>query len=143
MQAAIGLSQMEKLQEFIERRNNNFNYLYKGFSNFKEFDLPTWENDSSPSWFGFPVTINENAKFSRIELLKFYEENNIGTRLLFGGNILLQPAYFNTGYGEPTDFPNANIIAENTFWLGVFPGLNSDMLDFVIEVTKRFIGNQK
>ena len=139
MQAAVGLSQMDKLDYFIEKRRENFNYLYDGFSKFKEFDLPKWQKQADPSWFGFPLTINEKAKFSRAELMDKYSENRIGTRFLFGGNILLQPAYYDLNLGKPEEYPIANKVVNNTFWLGVYPGLNSEMLDFIIETTENFI----
>ena len=101
--------------------------------------LPKWYEKSDPSWFGFPLTIKDESNISRIELLKHYEENLIGTRLLFGGNIGLQPAYENIDLGDTNDFPEANKVANNTFWLGVYPGLNNDMLDFMVEKTKDFI----
>ena len=139
MQAAIGLSQMDKLAAFINKRVENFNYLYKGFQQFNEFLLPEWDKNSNPSWFGFPLTLKEDVKFKRVELLKFYDERRIGTRLLFGGNITLQPAYQDIELGNPEDFPIANKIVNNTFWLGVYPGLTNEMLDFVINTTKEFI----
>ncbi|MFL2670812.1 MAG: lipopolysaccharide biosynthesis protein RfbH [Candidatus Actinomarina sp.] len=139
MQAAIGLSQMDKLDAFINKRVENFNYLYKGFQQFNEFLLPEWNKNSNPSWFGFPLTLKEDVKFNRVELLKFYDERRIGTRLLFGGNITLQPAYQDIELGNPEDFPIANKIVNNTFWLGVYPGLNNEMLDFVINTTKEFL----
>tara|TARA_B100001173_G_scaffold214402_1_gene185106 strand:+ start:27 stop:1334 length:1308 start_codon:yes stop_codon:yes gene_type:complete len=139
MQAAIGLSQMDKLDAFINKRVENFNYLYKGFQQFNEFLLPEWNKNSNPSWFGFPLTLKEDVKFNRVELLKFYDERRIGTRLLFGGNITLQPAYQDIELGNPEDFPIANKIVNNTFWLGVYPGLTNEMLDFVINTTKEFL----
>jgi len=139
MQAAVGLSQMDKLDYFIEKRRENFNYLYKGFSSFKEFDLPKWQKNAEPSWFGFPLTINDKAKFSRAELMDKYSENRIGTRFLFGGNILLQPAYSDLNLGNPEEYPIANKVVNNTFWIGVYPGLSKEMLDFIIENTETFI----
>ena len=139
MQASIGVSQIQKLDNFIKIRKHNFNYLFERFKNFKEFDLPTWKNESEPSWFGFPLTINNNAKFSRIELLRFYTEKNIGTRLIFSGNILKQPAYINKKIKSDNSLPNADCIMENSFWLGVYPGLNKEMLDFICDQTKEFI----
>ena len=139
MQAAVGLSQMDKLDYFIEKRRENFNYLYKGFSSFKEFDLPKWQKNAEPSWFGFPLTINDKAKFSRAELMGKYSENRIGTRFLFGGNILLQPAYSDLNLGNPEEYPIANKVVNNTFWIGVYPGLSKEMLDFIIENTETFI----
>jgi len=142
MQAAIGLSQMDKLESFINRRIENFHYLYEGFKQFSEFLLPEWDQNSEPSWFGFPLTLKEDVKFDRVDLLKFYDERRIGTRLLFGGNITLQPAYQHIDLGNPNDFPVSNKIVNNTFWLGVYPGLNKKMLDFVINTTKDFLDQQ-
>ena len=139
MQAAIGLSQLEKLDVFIKARKQNYDYLYKAFSCFKEFDLLKKDDRSEPSWFGFPVSINPRADFTRNELLKHYEKNRIGTRLLFAGNILLQPAYFEKGYGDPEDYPVANKIVNNTFWLGVYPGLNMEHLDYIVGSTQEFL----
>ena len=139
MQAAIGASQIEKLPDFIEIRIKNFEYLNEKFSKFEVFDLPKWESKAQPSWFGFPITINKKANFKRVDLLKFYEERNIGTRLLFAGNILLQPAYMDMNLGIPEDYPVANNVSENTFWLGVYPGLTKEMLDFVVDSTKEFL----
>ena len=139
MQAAIGASQIEKLPDFIEIRIKNFEYLNEKFSKFEVFDLPKWESKAQPSWFGFPITINKKANFKRVDLLKFYDERNIGTRLLFAGNILLQPAYMDMNLGVPEDYPVANNVSENTFWLGVYPGLTKEMLDFVVDSTKEFL----
>ena len=98
MQAALGVSQIKKLPEFIEKRKNNFNFLYNKFSELDDFILPKKSDKSDPSWFGFPLTISENSKINRVDLLRFYEERRIGTRLLFGGNLSLQPAYQNTKF---------------------------------------------
>jgi len=139
MQAAIGLSQLKKLDNFIKIRRENYEYLRNAFDKFQEFDFINIDKKSKPSWFGFPVTINEKAKFTRTELLLNYEQNRIGTRLLFAGNVLLQPAYFNKGFGNPSDYPVANKIVDNTFWLGVYPGLTEEHLKFVVETTDNFI----
>ena len=143
MQAALGCAQIEKLPQFILKRKENFNYLYDGFKNFEEFMLPGLNVKSDPSWFGFPISIREDSKINRIDLLKFYEERNIGTRLLFGGNLTLQPAYQNTKFKIPGNLTTADFVLKNTFWLGVFPGLNQEMLDFVISSTNEFIKLQK
>lgn len=139
MQASLGVSQLKKLPRFIEIRKQNFNFLYKEFSKFTEFELPVWEDKSDPSWFGFPISVKPEAKFNRNDLLKHYNENKIGTRLLFAGNIVLQPAYLDMKLGKQSDFPIANSVVENTFWLGVFPGLTEDHLNFVVQTTKEFI----
>jgi len=139
MQAAIGLSQMDKLDYFIQKRKENFDYLYDNLKNIQSFDLPKSDEKAEVSWFGFPITINDNAKFTRSDLMNKFSENNIGTRFLFGGNILLQPAYVNLELGNPEDFPVANNVVKNTFWIGVYPGLTREMLDFVINCIYEFI----
>ncbi len=138
MQAAIGLSQLEKLESFINKRKHNFSYLYEKFSELDSFQLPSWHKLSDPSWFGFPLTI-KSEKIDRTKLLKFYEERNIGTRLMFAGNIKKQPAYINADIKVPENTPIADIVLEKTFWLGVYPGLTIEMLDFVYEQTKEFL----
>ncbi len=139
MQAAIGISQLNKLDKFIETRKENFKYMYDHFLKFEQFHLPTWYEKSDPSWFGFPLTIKNDSDIERVELLRHYDENRIGTRLLFGGNVILQPAYEKLELGNPDDFPAARNVTDNSFWLGVYPGINKDMMDFVIMTTKEFI----
>lgn len=139
IQAAIGLSQILKLNQFREKRIQNFNYLYENFSDIESFNLVEAYDKSSPSWFGFPITLNNKAKYSRLELIKFYDEKNIGTRLLFGGNISLQPAYKGVKFKIPLKLNNSDVVMKNSFWLGVYPGLSTEMLDFVIKSTKEFI----
>ncbi len=143
MQAAIGLSQMNKLNEFINKRKENFDYLHKNFLNFDEFKLVSWSKKADPSWFGFPLAVSKEAPFKRLDLLKVYDEHKIGTRLLFGSNVLKQPAYFQKGFGDENLYPVANEVVDNAFWLGVYPGLTKEMLDYVIEVTKNFIDKHK
>ena len=113
--------------------------MYEKFNQLDDFELPEWYELSDPSWFGFPLTINKDSKIKRVELLKFYDENRIGTRLLFGGNVILQPAYETLKLGDPNNFPEANNVANNSFWLGVYPGLDDTMLDFIVDTTKEFI----
>jgi len=138
MQAALGFSQINKLDEFIKIRQRNYQYLYDSFKRFKEFKLISNQIKSEPSWFGFPVILKNNKNFTRNDLLKFYEERNIGTRLLFGGNLKRQPAYSNLNFKSSTLSVADNII-ENCFWLGVYPGLDLDMLKFVVDSTKEFL----
>jgi len=139
IQAAIGLSQILKLNKFRDKRIQNFNYLYENFSDIESFNLVEIYDKSSPSWFGFPITLNNKAKYNRLELIKFYDEKNIGTRLLFGGNISLQPAYEGVKFKIPFKLNNSDVVMKNSFWLGVYPGLSNEMLDFVIKSTKEFI----
>lgn len=139
MQAALGVSQLAKLDEFIKIRKENFRYLYENFKSLDDFILPKWEEEADTSWFGFPLSIKEESSVDRTSLLKYYDEHNIGTRLLFAGNILLQPAYEDIKMGNKDDYPVANYIVENSFWLGVYPGLNKEMLDFVVAKTREYI----
>ncbi len=139
MQAAIGISQLEKVDSFIQKRKENFSYLYEKFKEFEMFDLPLWNELSEPSWFGFPLSLNSKAKFKREDLLRFYEERKIGTRLLFAGNITKQPAYLNVDIKSEENLPVADYVMENTFWLGVYPGLSEDMLEFIFNETKNFV----
>jgi len=142
MQAAIGLAQLDKLDQFILKRKENFKYLYERFSEFKDFDLPKWYEDSEPSWFGFPLTISSNSKIERLDLLKHYDSNKIGTRLLFGGNVALQPAYEKVDFGDASNYTKSNEVANKSFWLGVYPGLTKEMLDFMVDSTKKFLNSQ-
>ncbi len=143
MQAAVGVSQLDKLDAYVSKRKDNFKYLYEKLKKYDFFDLPSWESKADVSWFGFPITINKNANFTRAELMEKFSENNIGTRFLFGGNILLQPAYVDLNLGNPDDFPVANTVVHNTFWIGVYPGLSKEMLDFVDTTIQQFIESKK
>ena len=144
LQAAIGCSQLNKVDSFIEKRKINWERLYAGLSNLEEFFiLPKKQKNSDPSWFGFALTIKQSAPFSRPELIKHLDEKNINSRFLFGGNILWQPAYQNTKHREVGSLTNSDTVALSTFWLGVFPGLTNEMIDFVIEVIQEFVNSKK
>lgn len=135
MQAAIGVSQLKKLNEFIEKRNKNFEKLYKGLSHLNEFIiLPKATKNSEPSWFGFPITLKENDKYNRNDLVEFLELSKIGTRLLFAGNILKQPVFTENNYEYKTigNLDNTDIIMENTFWIGVWPGITDECITYII-----------
>ncbi len=139
MQAALGYSQIDKLEGFIEKRKENFKYYLETFSQFDSFQMPTATKNSDPSWFGFPLTINENAKFSRVDYLKHLDEHNIGTRLMFGGNLKLQPAFENVNLKSNSELKIANKVVQDSFWLGLFPGITFEMIDYIAEVTEDFI----
>ena len=159
MQAACGLAQIKQVNNFIEMRKANFKYLFEAFKDFAEyFYLPVSYESSDPSWFGFPLTLKEDAPFSRVDLVSFLEEKKIGTRLLFGGNILRQPAYLLSDFnfrvrnskllsGADIDdliyeqLPETDYVSLNTFWLGVYPGLNQNDLDYIIDTVKEFLDN--
>ena len=140
MQAAVGVAQLKKLPNFISARRHNFNRLYAGLKQFEEvLILPEATPNSNPSWFGFAITIRPGAPFSRLELVQHIESRRIGTRLLFGGNLMRQPAYIGMPHRVVGPLTNANIITDNTFWLGVYPGLTDEMVDFMIATVAEFI----
>ena len=135
IQAAIGLAQLDRLDSFIEKRRNNWNYLYKNLKSLEEFlMLPKPTEYSEPSWFGFAITVKDNSPISRNDLVIKLNERKIGTRLLFGGNLLRQPAFIGTPRRIIGELTNSDIVMNKTFWIGVWPGLTEQMLDYVIEI---------
>ena len=133
MQASVGLSQLQKLPEFIKIRQENFEYLKTNFSKFsKHLILPTATSNSSPSWFGFPIIVNQDSPFSKNDLISFLSSKLIDTRPLFAGNLIKQPYLKNKDYKTSGIFENTDLIMNNGFWIGVFPGLSKKMLDYVI-----------
>lgn len=144
MQAALGVSQIAKLPEFIERRKANFQYLRKGLSDAEgSLLLPEPTVHSDPSWFGFPIAVREDAPFRREELIRVLEGKKVGTRLLFGGNLLRQPAYKDSVCRVVGELRNTDFVMNNVFWIGVYPGLTRPMLDFVIATITDFVAKSK
>lgn len=139
MQAALGLSQLAKLDQFILKRRENFAYLYKGLVEIEGLILPSATLNSEPSWFGFPITLDPKFPLDREDLLRFLDKRKIGTRLMFAGNILKQPAYQKIDSRIVGDLRNTDIVMKRSFWIGVFPGLNTNMLDYVIQSIKEFM----
>lgn len=140
MQAAVGVAQLEKLDGFIDARNANWKRLYKGLKSVEEFLLlPKATKGSEPSWFGFPITVKENAPFSRFDLVQHIESRRIGTRQLFGGNLLKQPAYVGLPIKVVGSLKNADIVTDSTFWIGVYPGLTNEIIDFMSGTICEFI----
>ena len=140
MQAACGLGQLKKLNKFIEKRKKNFDYLNKKFKNLEDyFILPQKTKHSNPSWFGFALTIRDRKRIKRNNLIKFLEEKKIHSRLLFGGNLIKQPYMINRNYKVCGKLDNTDKILHDTFWLGVFPGLETEMLEFVYENVSKYI----
>jgi CDP-6-deoxy-D-xylo-4-hexulose-3-dehydrase len=133
MQAALGLSQLKKLDYFISRRRENFEYLYAGLKDISAFIMPKATENSEPSWFGFPITLREDHPINREDFLRYLDSKKIGTRLMFAGNILKQPAYKDVDFRVVGSLKNTDTIMKRTFWLGVYPGLTSEMLDYVID----------
>lgn len=141
MQAACGLAQLERIDEFVEKRKDNFNYLKNGLSNCEEFlILPEATENSEPSWFGFPITLKETSGVTRVELIKFLDEAKIGTRLLFAGNLTRQPYFQNVKYRVVGELINTDRIMNQTFWIGIYPGLTHDHLDYMIGKFEAFFG---
>lgn len=139
MQAACGVAQLEKLDFFINKRKENFNFLYKNLKNLEDFlTLPEPEKNSDPSWFGFPLTLKKNNKYSRNDLVKYLNDNKIGTRLLFSGNLTKQPYMKNINFKIHGELNNTNFIMENTFWIGLYPGLSEAHLQYSVITIKNF-----
>lgn len=140
MQAAIGVAQMEKVSSFIEKRKENWTYLRNAFSDLEEyFILPEKATNSEPSWFGFALTIRESSKFNRQDILSHLAENKIGTRLLFAGDLTKQPSFKAANFKKIGNLNNTSTVTENTFWLGCWPGLKSQHLDYIYESVLNFI----
>jgi len=140
MQAACGLAQMDRLDFFVEKRKNNFVYLKERLKECADFlILPEATECSTPSWFGFPVTIKDNLRFNRVELLTYLEDNKIGTRLMFGGNIVHQPYFSNRDYRIAGELESSDKIMNDSFWLGVYPGIDRDMLDYMSDKIISFL----
>jgi len=140
IQSAIGLAQMSSLESFILTRKVNWQYLYDGLVELSDyFILPEATPNSDPSWFGFALSLKHNSKFNRNELIAHLESKKIGTRLMFAGNLTLQPAFQNLKFRVHGDLSNADFITQNTFWIGVWPGLTQEMLEYVIKEIKNFV----
>lgn len=134
MQAAVGVAQLQKLPGFVQTRRENFYHLHKGLQDLQDFFiLPEATPNSDPSWFGFPLAVRPGAGINRNQVVQFLESRKIGTRLLFGGNLTRQPAYKNIPHRVAAPLDNSDFIMNNVFWLGVYPGLTNEMLDFVSE----------
>jgi len=144
IQAALGLAQLEKLDGFVVKRRENFSYLYDNLKKFeKYFILPKWSDKAEPSWFGFLLSVREDAGFKRDDVIKFLNQKKIGTRLLFAGNLTKQPYFVERDikYRTEGDLKNTDFIMNNTFWIGVYPGLNKEMLDYMVNCFEEFINN--
>jgi len=142
MQAAVGVAQLKKLPAFIEARKRNWHLLHEGLKPFGEyFVLPQGTPGSDPSWFGFPLTVRPEAPFTRHELVRHLERRKIATRLLFGGNLTRQPVYDSVQYEIVGDLANTDLVMNHTFWVGVYPGLTSEKLEFVVQSIAGFVSH--
>lgn len=141
IQASIGLAQLDRLPDFIEKRKRNWNYLKLGLEDLEEYlILPKATLHSDPSWFGFVLTVREGGPKTRNEIVQLLDQRRIASRLLFGGNLLRQPAFIDTPRRVPKDLTSTDQIMRDTFWLGVWPGLTIPMLDYVISSIREILG---
>ncbi|WP_434630367.1 lipopolysaccharide biosynthesis protein RfbH [Chromobacterium sp. CV08] len=141
MQAACALAQLGKLERFIDARRANFAYLSERLASCEEFlILPRATERSSPSWFGFPITIRPDSGIARVDVLRYLDEHKVGTRLLFAGNLTRQPYMQGQNYRVHGELANTDLIMSHTFWIGVHPGLSRDMLDYAAEKLETIIG---
>jgi CDP-6-deoxy-D-xylo-4-hexulose-3-dehydrase len=141
MQASCGLAQLGKAPAFIQARKDNFNFLKERLRNCEEFiNLPIATEFSDPSWFGFPITLKENCPVSRLDLLTYLDQNKIGTRLLFAGNLTCQPYMLDVSYRVSGDLSNTDNVMRNTFWIGVQPSLTKEMLEFAALKIENYLG---
>jgi CDP-6-deoxy-D-xylo-4-hexulose-3-dehydrase len=144
MQAAVGVAQLKKLSGFIQARKENYRILYEEFKKYDDyFILPEVTDKSEPCWFGFPLTIKENVPFSRIEIVNYLEENKIATRLLFSGNIIRHPGFENVKFRVYNNLRNTDFIMTNTFWMGVYPGIREEEMNYIIEKIREFMERYK
>ncbi len=141
-QAAIGVAQIKKLPGFIKKREENYQKLYKFFTQYdKYFILMRQDPRENPSYFGFPLIVRPDAPFSRNEFTKYLEDHKIGTRNVFSGNLLRHPAYKGIKRREIETMDSADFVMNNAFWLGVYPGINDEMIEYIEEVIIRFMSN--
>ncbi|MGO4428547.1 DegT/DnrJ/EryC1/StrS family aminotransferase, partial [Streptomyces sp. MCAF7] len=142
LQAALGLTQLAKLDDFGAARRRNWRRLREGLDGVPHLLLPEATPRSDPSWFGFVVTVAPDAPFGRAELVDFLESRRIGTRLLFAGNLTRHPAYIGLPHRVSGDLRNSDLITERTFWVGVYPGLTEEMLDYVAASVREFVATR-
>lgn len=141
MQAACGLAQLEKAPAFIQQRKKNFAFLKERLTSCADFlILPQATLHSDPSWFGFPITLKGNAQIDRVNLLQYLDQNKVGTRLLFAGNLTRQPYMIGRNFRVSGELTNTDIVMNNTFWIGVQPALTEGMLEFVVDKIEAFLG---
>jgi CDP-6-deoxy-D-xylo-4-hexulose-3-dehydrase len=134
LQSAIGLAQLKKLPKFIETRRKNFNLLYEHLKKYeKYFLLPKETNNSQPCWFGFPILVKNNPFFKRSDIVNYLEKNKISTRMAFAGNLTRQPAYQNVKYRIYGSLKNTDLVMNNLFWIGVYPGLNREKIEYILK----------
>lgn len=141
MQAACGLAQLEQVEHFVQARKDNFRFLRERLAAAEEFlILPEATPDSEPSWFGFPITLRDEVDFARVDMMRYLDDHKVGTRLLFAGNLTRQPYMNGRKYRVAGDLDNTDVVMEQTFWIGVYPGLNEEMLEYAATQIELFLG---
>jgi CDP-6-deoxy-D-xylo-4-hexulose-3-dehydrase len=144
LQASVGVAQIKKLPHFIAARKRNFSMLKAGLHDLEEFFLlPEATANSDPSWFGFPLMVRPDGPFSRAEVIGFLEDRKIASRTLFGGNLVRQPAYRDVQYRTVGNLPNSDLAMNQLFWIGVYPGITAEMLQYVIETLHELPGKRR
>jgi CDP-6-deoxy-D-xylo-4-hexulose-3-dehydrase len=139
MQAAVGLKQLEKLPDFVKIRRKNFEILHSVFLEYENYlILPQVAEGAEPSWFGFPILVREDAPFNRDDIVNFLENNKIATRMLFGGNLTRQPAYEDINFRLAGSLENTDLVMNNLFWIGVYPGITEEKMNYVISIVRKF-----
>jgi Predicted pyridoxal phosphate-dependent enzyme apparently involved in regulation of cell wall biogenesis len=140
MQAALGVSQLKKLPGFNELRHKNFQILYEGLKDLQEFlILPAATQQAQPNWFGFPLAVRTDAPFTRNDLIRHLDAHKIDTRLLFGGNLTRQPAFKDMACRKIGSLINSDFVMNQVFWIGVYPGLTQEMLNYTLEKIEVFL----
>ena len=140
LQAAVGLAQMEKLPRFTEARKSNHKFYMENLKKYEEyFILPQIVEHADPSWFGFIITLKKGAPFTRNQIVQYLEDSKVATRMLFGGNLTKQPAYIGKNHRIPDNLNNTDYIMINSFWIGVYPGINEEMRKYVVDVFDEFM----
>jgi CDP-6-deoxy-D-xylo-4-hexulose-3-dehydrase len=141
MQAACGLAQLQKVKSFIEKRKQNFKYLREALSDCEEvLILPQATEHAEPSWFGFPITLKPNAPVTRTDLLTYLDQEKIGTRLLFAGNLTRQPYMIGRNYRVSGELKNSDLVMNNTFWVGIQPALSKNKLAYTSDRISTYLG---
>jgi CDP-6-deoxy-D-xylo-4-hexulose-3-dehydrase len=141
MQAACGVAQLQRAAEFVQKRKENFEFLKTKLKSCEEFlMLPQATLNSDPSWFGFPITLKKNSPVSRLDLLTYLDQNKVGTRLLFAGNLTRQPYMLGRNFRVVGELTNTDVVMNNTFWIGVQPALTKDMMQFSVSKIEAFLG---
>ena len=144
LQASLGVAQLKKLPEFVKTRKRNFKLIREGLEDYENFlMLPEATPNSDPSWFGFPITVRKNEFFNRGGLVKHLEKNKVMTRMIFGGNLLKQPAYLDIKHRTYGDLSNTDYIMDNSFFIGVYPGIDDIRIEYMLDTFKEFMVGQK